>query len=162
MKLFSKAIGIIFQGEGVICVRNIRDGATDGFMSLPGGTKKDHETINETLVREFTEEVGVVPDEYKQVHCSRVLHRNERKIIIRHFFLINSYTGEINQYGCARDTTSPEIIPFGDLLLKRVELNQAHAEGLNKSVLEKARLDAEFTFFMSSWLESIHDQQAVH
>ena len=71
------ARAIIFKGDKIYLVKS----ATENFYKFPGGGKKRWESINDTLVREVKEEVGldVIKESIKPYGYTLELRKSKRK-----------------------------------------------------------------------------------
>lgn len=79
------------QGKILIAQRKPQD-TLGGYWEFPGGKKKSVETMEECLIREAEEELGVLihPARFLQ----RVTHAYSEKKLILHFYLCDWKSGE--------------------------------------------------------------------
>ena len=88
------AAGVFVRDETVLVCRRSRDRAHPGKWEFPGGKVEPGETLEQALVRELREELGVEATLGREVHHTS--HRYPgRQPVELHFFAIDCFTGEI-------------------------------------------------------------------
>ncbi|OGT39473.1 MAG: hypothetical protein A3F12_03960 [Gammaproteobacteria bacterium RIFCSPHIGHO2_12_FULL_38_14] len=90
MKKLNAVTGILFneQREVLIALRPMTV-TEPGVWEFPGGKVEINETLEEALIREFQEEVGVKVSQVKPF--LKVEHRNEARHLILNSFLITEF-----------------------------------------------------------------------
>ncbi len=59
MKIVEVAVGVIKQGQQIYISRRAQSLHQGGKWEFPGGKREEHETIEQALVRELQEEIGI-------------------------------------------------------------------------------------------------------
>lgn len=86
---------LIFIKDGkVLLSRRFQTGYMDGHYSLPAGHVDEGETIEDCLIREVKEEVGIKLKK-KDIKLVHVLHRKENDIRLDFFYTSSVYLGEV-------------------------------------------------------------------
>ena len=97
---FLGAFGVVERPEGILMVQNRRViGGREAFTwDLPGGQVEPGETLNEALVRELDEEVGVAvggqPEFLFYQEGLRVVGERRRSVWRSFFFEVTEFEGE--------------------------------------------------------------------
>jgi len=84
----------LVKDDKVLLSRRFNTGYMDGHYSLPAGHVEEGETIEDCLVREVKEEIGIMIKK-NDVQLTHTMHRKEEDIRLDFFFIINRYSGEI-------------------------------------------------------------------
>lgn len=86
----------VLRGEKVLLARKKR-GFGYGKYNGIGGKQEQGETIENTMIRETQEEIGVIPKEYEKVAVLTFDEYvgNERQNVEVHVFIAKDYEGEI-------------------------------------------------------------------
>jgi 8-oxo-dGTP diphosphatase len=124
-----RASGIIIQNGQVLIIHRIRNNKE--YWVFPGGSVENNETIEEALVRELSEELGI------KVEHKEFLFKMENAGRFEHYFLITKYEGTPKMSGPELQAMTPEnqfILEERDLI-KLSEINLL-PEGLDKKLLE--------------------------
>ena len=94
--------GLILKGDNIVLIKKV-GGPYDGKLDLPGGTIEYGETIEEALIRELKEEVGINITKYELFDSNSALvdwnYKNEL-IKVHHigiFYKIIKYENEIKK-----------------------------------------------------------------
>ena len=83
------ALGILLRGDHVLLVKRAASRAFNpGVWDFPGGHSEDGESPEQALARELTEELGVVPKEYRE-HSQSI--NGEGLLILR--YCVTQWTG---------------------------------------------------------------------
>jgi len=85
---------ILIEGGKVLLSRRFKTGYMDGHYSLPAGHVDKGETIEDCLVRETYEEIGIKIKK-KNIKFIHVMHRKEADIRLDFFYKIKSYEGTV-------------------------------------------------------------------
>ena len=94
------AYGLILNGDNIVLIKKV-GGPYDGKLDLPGGTIEFGETVEEALIRELNEEVGINVTEYELFDANSVLvdwNYKKELIKVHHigiFYKIINYENEI-------------------------------------------------------------------
>ena len=85
------------QGKILIAQRKPHD-TLGGYWEFPGGKKRLRETLEECLIREAEEELGVAiqPSKFLQ----RIVHAYSEKKLVLHFYLCDWKSGEPSARDC--------------------------------------------------------------
>lgn len=96
MERLQTTLLLIIKDNKILLARKKR-GFGKGKINGIGGKMQPGETIDETMVRETVEEIGVVPKDYKKVGLITFdeLLNGERVFNDMHIYLANDYDGEI-------------------------------------------------------------------
>ena len=104
---------IILKGESVLTLRYCY--ANTNIFALPGGNPDPGENLNEALVRELNEELGIVAEVDEMVLCGEVIWDEIKKETLHTVFITKILAGipELNP----EHTTALEIVwlPFAAL-----------------------------------------------
>jgi len=73
------------KDKNILLVKRVPRGAETSLWSLPGGTKKKNEKIEDTLIREIQEELGLKIKQYRQFKTYKNIYQN--KIVISYYFI---------------------------------------------------------------------------
>ncbi len=94
--------GLIIKDNQILLIDKV-SGPYDGKLDLPGGSFEFGETPEETLIREFCEEVGIIPREYELFDVGSVVAdwTYKNSLIKTHhigmFYKITKYEGSIKK-----------------------------------------------------------------
>ena len=83
---------ILIKDDRVLLSRRFNTGYMDGHYSLPAGHVDEGETVEDCLVREVKEEIGISVKK-KDIKLVHVMHRKEADIRLDFFYTADSYTG---------------------------------------------------------------------
>jgi ADP-ribose pyrophosphatase YjhB (NUDIX family) len=93
-KLIPASYLVLKRGDTVLLLRRFNTGYEDGKYSMPAGHVDAGETFTETVIREASEEIGIIV-EAENVRMAHIMHRKsvytER---IDTFFTTEEWTGE--------------------------------------------------------------------
>jgi mutator protein MutT len=87
-----------------------------GVLAIPGGHVEPGESIEDALVRELREELGIVPQGFSDV-CV-LLHRAEEYRRL-HYFAIEKWTGEIHR----QEADQVRWLPVDDLSALELDID---------------------------------------
>lgn len=93
-KMIASSYLVLVEKGKVLLSRRFQTGYMDGHYSLPAGHVDEGETIEDCLVREVKEEIGIEikkPD----IKLTHVMHRKEDDIRLDFFYQASKYEGEI-------------------------------------------------------------------
>ena len=97
MKRFKMTVAsyliLIAKGK-VLLSRRFQTGYMDGYYSLPAGHVDEGETLEDCLVREFYEEIGIRIKK-KEIELVHMMHRQEKDTRLDFFYTTKNYTGKI-------------------------------------------------------------------
>lgn len=93
-KMIGSSYLILIKNGKVLLSRRFQTGYMDGHYSLPAGHVDEGETIEDCLVREVKEEIGIKINK-KDIKLSHVIHRREKDIRLDFFYTVSKYEGEI-------------------------------------------------------------------
>lgn len=85
---------ILIKDDRVLLSRRFNTGYMDGHYSLPAGHVDEGETVEDCLVREVKEEIGISVKK-KDIKLVHVMHRKENDIRLDFFYMVGGYKGEI-------------------------------------------------------------------
>jgi len=88
--------GLLLQGESILLAH--RSSARSSYpdtWSFPGGHVDDGETLQEALVRELDEEIGVLPTSWRQLN-GFTYKTGEANF---HFFAVDHWQGNLSNLG---------------------------------------------------------------
>ncbi len=94
--------GLVIKDDQILLIDKV-SGPYDGKLDLPGGSFEFGETPKETLIREFSEEVGITPIEYELFDAGSVMadwNYKNNLIKVHHigmFYKITKYEGSIKE-----------------------------------------------------------------
>lgn len=125
----------VVRKDGLLLVIKKARGPYTGMWALPGGSPEPLELLEQTLVREFEEEVGLTPKAFKQIKTTSTIYnyaKDAEKATLRHIGVL--YTVEIE--GKIK-TTADGLDSNGCCWVALSQLTKENAEPF---VLEAARL----------------------
>ncbi len=93
-KMIASSYLILIKDGKVLLSRRFQTGYMDGHYSLPAGHVDEGETIEDCLVREVKEEIGIVVKK-KDIELVHVMHRKEADIRLDFFYVTQRYSGEV-------------------------------------------------------------------
>ncbi|MFH1280984.1 MAG: NUDIX domain-containing protein [Candidatus Beckwithbacteria bacterium] len=93
-KMIASSYLILVEDGKVLLSRRFQTGYMDGHYSLPAGHVDKGETIEDCLVREVFEEIGI-EIKRKDVKLVHIMHRKENDIRLDFFYTIKSYDGTV-------------------------------------------------------------------
>lgn len=94
MKVNQVAVGVIRDKCGNFCITKRKSGKhLEGYWEFPGGKVEQDESVENALIRELKEEVGISVRQYKLIDVIKFDY--EIKIVELHFYLITDYGGVI-------------------------------------------------------------------
>ncbi|WP_319585083.1 (deoxy)nucleoside triphosphate pyrophosphohydrolase [uncultured Pseudodesulfovibrio sp.] len=85
--------GIVWSDGLYLAVRRPEGGPMAGWWEFPGGKVEQGETRERALVREFSEELDVIPEEFSYWRDLR--HDYDDFSVHLHFYHITKYSGEL-------------------------------------------------------------------
>ena len=91
-KMIASSYLILIKDDRVLLSRRFNTGYMDGHYSLPAGHVDEGETVEDCLVREVKEEIGISVKK-KDIKLVHVMHRKEADIRLDFFYTADSYTG---------------------------------------------------------------------
>lgn len=114
--------GYIEKNGKVLVIEKAR-GPYKGMYDLPGGSPEEGENNEETLKREFKEELGVEPTRYKKVcdDCITFHYHykdNGKSDTLRHsalLYQVSDYKGKVKNDGDGEDCVRPVWVSISDL-----------------------------------------------
>lgn len=117
MKIVDLTLVYLIKDTKVLLALKKRGFGT-GKYNGAGGKVEKNETIEEAMVRETYEEIGVKPEKYKKVGCLKFneFHENERKIMNLHIYTCTSWSGEITE----SEEMKPEWFDINNLPLRNM------------------------------------------
>jgi NAD+ diphosphatase len=139
--LFSAAAptaGIFFVNENNEVLMSVRGIEPDkGMLDSPGGFVEEHETVEEALVRELNEELGVTPDQYEppQFLCTATndyKYQGEARSVMSVFFWSRLKPGVTPMAN--DDVAEVNFMPLSEINLDEIGGNDV------KAAVEKLRL----------------------
>jgi 8-oxo-dGTP diphosphatase len=90
----SIAIGIIINSENKVCLTKRQDHQTyANFWEFPGGKVDSNEKLEDALVRELEEEIGIKVSSFDFMNCLESKTPSGRPLNLN-FYKIKDYTGE--------------------------------------------------------------------
>ena len=93
-KLITSSYLFLIKGNKILLSRRFNTGYEDGKYSLPAGHLDKGETIENCLIREAKEEIGITLKK-KDIKLVHVMHRQEKDIRLDFFYTASKYTGKI-------------------------------------------------------------------
>jgi 8-oxo-dGTP diphosphatase len=94
MKVNQVAVGVIRDKCGNFCITKRKSGKhLEGYWEFPGGKVEQDESVENALIRELKEEVGISVRQFKLIDVIKFDY--EIKIVELHFYLITDYDGVI-------------------------------------------------------------------
>ena len=100
-RILNTTLALILQGDKVLLGEKKRGFAAGTFNGI-GGKQDPGETIDEAMVRETQEEIGVTPTNYKKVgniDFINLVYKGENVDIKLHIYTCGGYVGEIKETG---------------------------------------------------------------
>lgn len=112
------ARGIIIKNEKILLIHRIREnnGICEEYYVVPGGAVEEGETIEETVLRELKEELGIC------VRPIRKMYTLGSDNKIHHYILCKYVEGKIGT-GKGPEYTSKEYLDRGKYLLEFISLS---------------------------------------
>ncbi|HEX7878622.1 MAG TPA: (deoxy)nucleoside triphosphate pyrophosphohydrolase [Candidatus Eisenbacteria bacterium] len=106
------AAGVIRRGDYVLIARRLPHAHLGGFWEFPGGTREEGESLEECLVREIQEELGLTVR--VGMHALTVRQDYPDRALDLHFYLCTPVAGTPEARGCAefRWVTVGELTGF--------------------------------------------------
>jgi 8-oxo-dGTP diphosphatase len=93
MKVIRVAVGIVINPKGEVLLARRPIGAEyGGFWEFPGGKVEPDETVEEALVRELKEEIGIEVKGYQWL--VQVMHQYPSKHVELNVWIINDFGGQ--------------------------------------------------------------------
>lgn len=92
MKIVEVAVGVIKQGTKIYISKRADDLHQGGKWEFPGGKREENETIEQTLSRELSEEIGIQVT--KQTPFMLIEHDYGDKQVRLDVRLVESFTGK--------------------------------------------------------------------
>ncbi|MEN9920145.1 MAG: 7,8-dihydro-8-oxoguanine triphosphatase [Candidatus Parcubacteria bacterium] len=114
-------LGMVVQGNRVLLgmkKRGFGEGRWNGF----GGKLEEGESIEEALVREFEEEVGVTPVSYEKVGILDFTFESEPKELEVHIFKVTAYDGEPTE----SEEMRPQWFEFSSVPFEQMWIDDSH------------------------------------
>jgi len=93
-KLIASSYLFLIKDKKILLSRRFQTGYMDGWYSLPAGHLDGGETIEDCLIREVKEEIGINLKR-KDVELVHVIHRKEADIRLDFFYTTKAYTGKV-------------------------------------------------------------------
>jgi len=93
-KMIASSYLILIEDGKILLSRRFQTGYMDGHYSLPAGHVDEGETIEDCLVREVKEEIGITVKK-KDIKLVHVMHRKEKDIRLDFFYTTDGYTGTV-------------------------------------------------------------------
>ena len=96
LKTTNTTLTIIKQGNKILLGEKKR-GFAKGTLNGIGGKQDPGETIEQAMIRETEEEIGVTPTHYYQAGKIKfdVFYKGERQNLVMYIYLCDKFTGEI-------------------------------------------------------------------
>ena len=117
-RTINTTLAMICDGKKILLGRKKR-GFGKGTINSFGGKQDPGETIEEAMVRETREEVGITPTEYKQVAFIKfdANYKGERVFIDMYVYMVSKYTGkEMETEEMIPNWYDVNNIPYDDML----------------------------------------------
>ena len=92
-----------------------------GVLAIPGGHVNVGESVEQALVRELFEELGIVPQRYAPV-CTLLHEAEEHRRL--YYFAVEQWTGTIN----AQEADSIQWLPLDDLTALALDVDRVAIE----------------------------------
>ena len=120
MENLTTTLPLIIKDDRILLARKKR-GFGEGMLNGVGGKQEIGETIEETMIRETQEEIGVVPKDFFKMAIINFDEyvKGKRTNVSMHIFLAKDFDGEISE----SDEMNPE---WHDL--KNIPFNQMFAD----------------------------------
>jgi len=121
MRRFSCRIyGVLREGDKVLLTRS-RFGASD-FVNFPGGGVEIEEAPGDALLREFSEETGLVVRPVRTLYASQGAHLSTAAPIqiVSVYWLVEKVSGDVRLGGNGTDVLELFWRDLGDLPLKEM------------------------------------------
>jgi len=91
------AVGIIPRKDKILLCQR-KPGVRYGLKwEFPGGKAFEHEAIEQTLVRELNEELGIALREIREVHSTTAKYEDGGEYKVT-FFVVDSFAGAVTNY----------------------------------------------------------------
>jgi len=84
---------LLIKSDKILLSRRYQTGYMDGWYSLPAGHVDEGETVEDCLIREVREEIGVGLKK-KDIKLVHVMHRKEHDIRLDFFYTTKKYKGK--------------------------------------------------------------------
>ena len=111
MKFIDVVAGVIFDASGSQVLLALRkpEQHQGNRWEFPGGKLEEHEALQDGLVRELREEIGIVA-----THCQPrtiIEHRYPDKQVRLHFWNVTAFDGEPGLGGAVRHRAGMGLVP---------------------------------------------------
>ncbi|OGF53271.1 MAG: A/G-specific adenine glycosylase [Candidatus Fraserbacteria bacterium RBG_16_55_9] len=93
------AVGVIWKGDRLLVAQRPPEGLLGGLWEFPGGKRKPDETLEECLLREVHEELGIII--HVKRHLTTVQHGYSHFRVTLHAFECNWRRGKPQTLGCS-------------------------------------------------------------
>ena len=129
------ARGIIFINKKLIAIHRIKekDGKCEEYYVFPGGGVEENETMEEAVIREIKEEIGI------DVKAKKYLYKLDTENTVEHFFLCEYVNGDVGT-GTGPEFTSKDR---GVYIPELVDVNEVGDKLLPKMIFNTMKLDLE-------------------
>jgi len=86
--------GILWENERLLLGKRASDRPFyPGVWDIIGGHCKEDESLEQTLIRELKEEIGVTPVTFKHIQKTHLILPESTTIYEQHVYLVNKWTG---------------------------------------------------------------------
>jgi len=92
-KMVASSYLLLIESDKILLSRRYQTEYMDGWYSLPAGHVDEGETVEDCLVREVREEIGVGLKK-KDIKLAHVIHRKEHDIRLDFFYICKKYQGK--------------------------------------------------------------------